>query len=439
MTGRVIIITGANTGIGFEAAKKLCEAGNDVILACRDEVKGKAAVENILKENPNALATYLQLDLADMASIRKFVEDFHALGKKLNVLVNNAGLFLKSDDRVRQFTKDNFELTMGTNHLGPFLLTHLLLEDLKKTGKENGDSRIVMVSSSLHNVNERMNRGSSVQNLDLENFFLDKEGTYSGQQAYKNSKVAMVMSTCSLAQQLEETGVSVTCMNPGFIPTTDLSRHASSVARFMLRYLMAPIFKLAKITRTVDHGGKMIVDLSIGDKYKGVSGKYFDDFEEKESSEESRDEDLQKRLYELSARYCCLDGYEALTAPAPPTPEEKPVKSPKVKTPKKKSKEEKEEKEVKETTESDQNQGKGGPDMEGIKFVDEDDKAEEEKPEDRDGEPVKVTVTVEDTSKGHNAGDQGDDGVKEEGMTEEILEKGKAIEQEETKVEVAAQ
>lgn len=438
MTGRVIIITGANSGIGFEAAKKLCEAGNDVILACRDEVKGKAAVENILKENPNALATYLQLDLADMASIRKFVEDFHALGKKLNVLVNNAGLFLKGDDRVRQFTKDNFELTMGTNHLGPFLLTHLLLEDLKKTGKETGDSRIVMVSSSLHDVNERMNRGSSV--LDLDNFFLDKEGTYSGQQAYKNSKVAMVMSTYSLAQQLEGTGVSVTCMNPGFIPTTDLSRHASSVARFMLRYLMAPMFKLAKITRTVDHGSKMIVDLSISEKYKGVSGKYFDDFEEKESSEESRDEDLQKRLYELSARYCCLDGYEALTAPAPPPLEEKPVKSPKAKTPKKKSKEEKEEKEAKETTENDQGQGKGGPDVEGIKFVDEEDKPEEEKPEDRDGEPAKVTVTVEDTSKGEDTGNQGNDGeIKNEGKTEEIMEKGKAIEQEEAKVEVAAQ
>lgn len=438
MTGRVIIITGANSGIGFEAAKKLCEAGNDVILACRDEVKGKAAVENILKENPNALATYLQLDLADMASIRKFVEDFHALGKKLNVLVNNAGLFLKGDDRVRQFTKDNFELTMGTNHLGPFLLTHLLLEDLKKTGKETGDSRIVMVSSSLHDVNERMNRGSSV--LDLDNFFLDKEGTYSGQQAYKNSKVAMVMSTYSLAQQLEGTGVSVTCMNPGFIPTTDLSRHASSVARFMLRYLMAPMFKLAKITRTVDHGSKMIVDLSISEKYKGVSGKYFDDFEEKESSEESRDEDLQKRLYELSARYCCLDGYEALTAPAPPPLEEKPVKSPKAKTPKKKSKEEKEEKEAKETTENDQGQGKGGPDVEGIKFVDEEDKPEEEKPEDRDGEPAKVTVTVEDTSKGEDTVNQGNDGEKKnEGKTEEIMEKGKAIEQEETKVEVAAQ
>lgn len=438
MTGRVIIITGANSGIGFEAAKKLCEAGNDVILACRDEVKGKAAVENILKENPNALATYLQLDLADMASIRKFVEDFHALGKKLNVLVNNAGLFLKGDDRVRQFTKDNFELTMGTNHLGPFLLTHLLLEDLKKTGKETGDSRIVMVSSSLHDVNERMNRGSSV--LDLDNFFLDKEGTYSGQQAYKNSKVAMVMSTYSLAQQLEGTGVSVTCMNPGFIPTTDLSRHASSVARFMLRYLMAPMFKLAKITRTVDHGSKMIVDLSISEKYKGVSGKYFDDFEEKESSEESRDEDLQKRLYELSARYCCLDGYEALTAPAPPPPEEKPVKSPKAKTPKKKSKEEKEEKEAKETTENDQGQDKGGPDVEGIKFVDEEDKPEEEKPEDRDGEPAKVTVTVEDTSKGEDTVNQGNDGEKKnEGKTEEIMEKGKAIEQEEAKVEVAAQ
>lgn len=78
--------------------------------------------------------------------------------------------------------------------------------------------------------------------------------------------------------------------------------------------------------------------------------------------------------------------------------------------------------------------------MEGIKFVDEDDKPEEEKPEDRDGEPVKVTVTVEDTSKGDNAGDQGDDGEKkEEGKTEEIMEKGKSIEQEEAKVEVAAQ
>ncbi|XP_062613562.1 retinol dehydrogenase 13-like [Saccostrea cucullata] len=409
MTGRVIIVTGANSGIGFEAAKKLCEAGNDVILACRNEEKGKAAVEKILQENPNALATFLQLDVADLASVRKFVEDFHALGKKLNVLVNNAGVFLNRSERVREFTKDNFELTMGTNYLGPFLLTHLLLDDLKKTGSESGDSRIVMVASSLHDTNDRGNRGG-VKPFDLENFFLEKDGTYNGQQAYKNSKLAMVMSTYSLARKLEGSGVSVNCMCPGFIPSTQLSRHASSASRFMLKYLMGPVFKVAKISRTVDHGSKMIVELSVNEKYKDVSGKYFKDFEEAESSEESRNEELQGQVYELSARYCHLEGYEPLDAPAPPPPEEKPVKVKKVKTPKKEKKEE--EAVAEDKTAKEEGEKKDGPEVaDGIKYADEDDKSEEKtgepaKPkeggepvkEEKTEEPVQVTITVEDVS-----------------------------------------
>ncbi|XP_056007617.1 retinol dehydrogenase 11-like isoform X2 [Ostrea edulis] len=390
MTGRVIIITGANSGIGFEAARKLCEAGNDVILACRSEENGKAAVERILEGNPNALATFLQLDVADLASVRKFVEDFHNLGKKLHVLVNNAGLFLRQDDRVRQFTKDNFELTMGTNYLGPFLLTHLLLDDLKKTGSESGDSRIVMVTSSLHDLNNRMNR--DLDKLDMENFFMEKEGSFSGNQAYKNSKVALVMFMYSLARKLEGTGVAVNSMCPGFIPDTQLSRHASSAKRFMLKYLISPLLRVAKVTRTTDHGSKMIVELSVNEKYKDVSGKYLVDFEAQESSEESQNEEMQKQLYELSARYCHLEGYEPLDAPAPPPPQEKPAKWKKDKTPRKEKNVEEKVKEEKET------EGEG-PDMaEGIMYADEDEKTEEKEDDESEKKPVQVTITVEDVT-----------------------------------------
>jgi len=136
MSGKTIIVTGASSGIGFEVARVLCEGGNDVILACRSEERANRSVEKIKKQNPSALATYMHLDLASLESVRKFVDDFHAADKKLTVLVNNAGVFQNMKDTRRQFTKDNFELAMGTNHLGHFLLTTLLLDDLKKSATE---------------------------------------------------------------------------------------------------------------------------------------------------------------------------------------------------------------------------------------------------------------------------------------------------------------
>ncbi|GAB1608718.1 Hypothetical predicted protein [Argonauta hians] len=321
MTGRVVIITGANTGIGFEAARLLCEGGNDVILACRSEEKGKAAVEKILAKNPNALATFLQLDLADKASIHKFVEEFHKTEKKLHVLINNAGCFLNPKDTKRQFTKDNFELTMGTNHLGPFLLSHLLLPDLKKTGEEGQDSRIVTVTTHLHDKSVTRRR-PAVENLDVENFFLEKDHTYNSHQAYKNSKLANIMFTYELAKQLENTGVTANCMCPGFIPTTELTRNTSSAQRFYRKFVLHGLLRFTKMTRTVEQGAKALVEMATGEKLKGVNGKYYKDHQELKSSEESQNEDVQKKVWELSARYCHLDGYEALDAPVPPPPEE---------------------------------------------------------------------------------------------------------------------
>ncbi|KAJ8313584.1 hypothetical protein KUTeg_008145 [Tegillarca granosa] len=409
MTGRVVIVTGANSGIGFEVARHLCEGGNDVVLACRSEEKGKAAVEKILAQNPNALATFMQLDLEDLSSVRKFVEDFHSTGKELHVLVNNAGMSYAFKDKTRRFTKDNFEMTMGINHLGPFLLTHLLLDDLKKTAEEgeDGEARIINVTSSMHDLSVRTNRSNNVQPLDMENFFLDKPSTYSGIQAYKNSKLAQILFTYELARKLEGSKVTVNCVCPGFIPKTGLVRHNSSATRFMVRHVLNPVFKVMKITRSLDQGSKAVVDVATNDKLKGVSGKYFSDMQEKTSSEESLKDDLQKSLYKLSARYCHLDGYEPLDAPEPPPPEEV------VKTKSKKGKANKDEKqEAGASGEGEEDKGESSKDEaeakvednKEIKFIDEDEKQVEKENQEKTEEVTekndeKKTDSVEDSGK----------------------------------------
>jgi NAD(P)-dependent dehydrogenase (short-subunit alcohol dehydrogenase family) len=176
MTGRVMIVTGASSGLGFAVANYLCEGGNDVILACRSEEKANRSIERIKQKNPNALATYMNLDLASMESVRKFADDFHALEKPLHVLVNNAGVAMSPKDPKRQYTADNFEMTIGTNHFGPFLLTNLLLEDLKKSSEgEGGDARIINVASSVHDPESMKRRNKQfrdLQPMDIDNILL---------------------------------------------------------------------------------------------------------------------------------------------------------------------------------------------------------------------------------------------------------------------------
>jgi light-dependent protochlorophyllide reductase len=386
MTGRVIIVTGANTGLGFEVARNLCEGGNDVILACRNEERGNRAVEKIKRQNPNALATYMQLDLASSESIRKFVDDFRETGKKLNVLVNNAGILLSPKDLKRQYTEENFELTMGTNHLGHFLLTNLLLEQLKATGgEEGGDARVINVSSALHDVAEALKRRSNIFALDFDNFFLFNEATYNSIQAYKNSKVAGVMFTYELARRLEGTGVTVNCVNPGFIPGTELYRVMSRAQKFFSRYILHGMLRFAKITRSVQQGASAICTLVTEEKYKEATGHYYSDGAETKSSEESLDEEKQKKLWEVSGGYVKLEGYEPIEVVRP-------------------IEEEKKEKEKKEEGEKD---GEAKPAEEGENKTDEaktEEKNDEKKEESADegkkeGEDAKVEETKEEPKK----------------------------------------
>jgi len=322
MTGRVMIVTGASSGLGFAVANYLCEGGNDVILACRNEDKANRAIEKIKAKNPNALAAYMNLDVASFESVRKFVSDFQALEKPLHVLINNAGVCLNPKDPKRQISPDNLELTMATNHFGPFLLTNLLLENLKSSSEgENGEARVVFVSHDPESMKRRNKHFRDLQPLDLENVLLYNENTYGGYQAYKNSKAANILTACELARRLEGTNVTVNAVCPGFVPSTDLMRNASGMQKFFNRYVLR--FVKLPSTRTIHQGAQAIINVATDEKYKGVTGKYIKDNTETQSSEETRDEENQKKLFELSGGYVKLEGFEPIEIPEPPKEEEK--------------------------------------------------------------------------------------------------------------------
>ena len=185
LTGKVIIVTGANSGIGFEAAKAFARKGAQTILACRSMDKAEAALAEIQAEIPNAPAEIMHLDLANQASIHKFAEAFKAKFNRLDVLVNNAGIMMVPYGT----TEDGFEKQFGTNHLGHFALTGLLIDLLLNTK----GSRVVNISSGGHRMGQ----------MDFDNLmYADGEG-YSGARAYGRSKLANLLFTYELQRRYE--------------------------------------------------------------------------------------------------------------------------------------------------------------------------------------------------------------------------------------------
>jgi NAD(P)-dependent dehydrogenase (short-subunit alcohol dehydrogenase family) len=198
--GRTAVITGANSGLGLEAARALAMAGADVVLACRNTDKGREAAESIHEDAPSA--SVAKLDLADLDSVRGFAERFATQRDGLDLLINNAGVMAASP---RQQTADGFELQFGTNHLGPFALTGLLLERMQ--GRE--DARVVTVSSTAH-------RYGKVRFGDLQG-----ERRYRRWRAYCQSKLANVLFARELDRRLREAGSTVSSLaaHPGYAAT----------------------------------------------------------------------------------------------------------------------------------------------------------------------------------------------------------------------------
>src|SRR5690242_17778527 len=211
--GRVAVVTGANTGLGFEAARVLAARGASVVLAVRDTGKGKAAAARIAGTAPGADVMIQPLDLASLESIRAAAGELRARHPGIDVLVNNAGVMFLP----RQITGDGFELQFGTNHLGHFALTGLLLEQMLPVP----GSRVVTVSSTAHRLGARIN-------LDD----LQSERSYNRVAAYSQSKLANLMFTYELQRRLSGAGTTIAvAAHPG-LADTELTRNTPPITAF---------------------------------------------------------------------------------------------------------------------------------------------------------------------------------------------------------------
>ena len=205
--GRTVVITGANTGIGFETARALAGRGAHVVLAGRDPARTGAALDRIAADTPHASLSAVVLDLASLASIRQCAEQIRSDHPRIDLLINNAGLMMAPYGH----TADGLELQLGTNHFGHFALTGLLLDNLVAVA----GSRVVTVSSSAH----RQGR------IDLDDLQFERR-RYRPSAAYGQSKLANVLFTNELQRRLAEAGVPTiaVAVEPGFVPT-ELQRH----------------------------------------------------------------------------------------------------------------------------------------------------------------------------------------------------------------------
>ncbi len=276
IAGKRILVTGATDGIGLESAVELARQGGRLHLVGRNPAKLAAAAGKVAAAAGGAPpATYLA-DLSSQAAIRKLAADVTANAPQLDVLLNNAGgIFLE-----RRLSVDGIEMTFALDHLGYFLLTHLVLGALKKAG---GGARIVNVASAAH-------RGARLDFDDLQG-----ERGYSAWRAYGRAKLANIMFTYALARRLSGSGVTANCLHPGFV-ASNFGGEAGGV--------MGVLFGVAKKIGAlrVSDGARTPVYLCASGEADGVSGRYFDRCKPAPSSRASMDEAAQERLWTISER-----------------------------------------------------------------------------------------------------------------------------------------
>jgi len=274
LDGKTAVITGGNTGIGKETAVDLSKRGARVIIGCRNLEKGKEALKEIQERSGSKDVFLEKIDLASLDSVRKFAGNILKNERRLDILINNAGVMACD----YQKTEDGFEMQFATNHLGHFLLTMLLLDRLKKSAP----SRIINVSSSAHAM------GSGKINFDD----IHWEKSYSAWPAYFNSKLANVLFTRELSKRLEGSQVTANSLHPGAV-STDLQRH-SILSSTLVAPLRWYLFKDA------EQGAQTSIYCAVAEEMEGVSGKYLADCAFKKECKGAQDDDAAKKLWDLS-------------------------------------------------------------------------------------------------------------------------------------------
>ncbi|XP_044738480.1 retinol dehydrogenase 13-like [Chrysoperla carnea] len=280
---KVVIITGANTGIGKETARELAKRGGKIVMACRDMEKCEEARKEIVLESKNKYVYCRPCDLASIKSIHEFVKRFNTEHNRLDILINNAGVMRCP----KLQTTEGFELQLGVNHLGHFLLTNLLLDTLKKSSP----SRIVNLSSRAH-VSGKIN---------IEDLNSDK--SYDPGQAYNQSKLANILFTMELAKRLEGTGVTVNAVHPGVVDT-ELIRHIDMLKNSLVAFFYKPFSWL--LFKTPIQGAQTTLYAALDPSLEKVTGKYFSDVAEKEVAPQAKDDVTAKWLWLVSEKWTRL-------------------------------------------------------------------------------------------------------------------------------------
>ena len=312
--GKTVIITGANTGIGRTTAMDMAKRGARVILACRSEKKAAPVVEEIKEKTKNPNVLFMHLDLSSFKSVQKFTDLFLKSEKRLDILINNAGLLTASEDP--ELNENGIEMSLMVNHLGHFLLTHNLLDLLKKSGT---GSRVVAVSSMGHDY-ANSNAFKDLDNLKIDGFanFVDlPRATFiptisdlvyplfqfmwsPAMVRYTNSKLANVLFAKELAKRLKGSGVTTYSLHPGAIMTdfgvdrvsgldmVGMNRTAYYEMVANLPHFFQP---MAFASKTPEEGAQTTICCAVSEEFRDQSGLYYSDCAVREVTRPEWDDD----------------------------------------------------------------------------------------------------------------------------------------------------
>ncbi len=285
MKGKRVLITGATNGIGKQAALELATMGAAVTIVGRDESKTRQVSSDLTTQSGNTNIDFLIADLSSMAETRRIAQEYLAKYQRLDVLLNNAGAMFSRF----QTSADGYEMTFALNHFSYYLLTVLLLNNIKATAQEHGDARIINVSSGAHK------SGALKQGLWLDD--LRSEAGFRGMGGFANygaSKLANILFTYELARRLEVAGVTVNALHPGFVNTGFGHNMSGALGGFIKG-------SQRLFARSPRKGAETLVYLASSAEVAGITGKYWLDMKQARSSDISYDREQQSKLWDFSA------------------------------------------------------------------------------------------------------------------------------------------